>query len=89
LHSKKAKVHEQVLNLTKKEFDLLLFFIGNKNKVISKASIAEHISGDLADMFDTHDFVYAHVKNLKKKLNEAAYGKYIKTVYGTGYKWEV
>jgi DNA-binding response OmpR family regulator len=89
LHSKKAKVHEQVLNLTKKEFDLLLFFIGNKNKVISKASIAEHISGDLADMFDNHDFVYAHVKNLKKKLNEAAYGKYIKTVYGTGYKWEV
>ena len=77
------------LNLTKKEYELLLFFIGNKNRVISKSALAEHLSGDIADMFDNFDFVYAHVKNLKKKLAEAGCNNYIKTIYGTGYKWEI
>ncbi|WP_316929289.1 helix-turn-helix domain-containing protein [Cyclobacterium qasimii] len=53
-----------------------------------KSALAEHLSGDVADMFDSFDFVYAHVKNLKKKLNEQNYGGYLKTIYGTGYKWE-
>lgn len=74
--------------LTKKEYDLLLFFIGNKNRVLSKSALAEHLSGDFADMFDSHDFVYAHVKNLKKKLKEAGCREMIKTIYGTGYRWE-
>ncbi|MBS1763357.1 MAG: response regulator transcription factor [Bacteroidetes bacterium] len=88
LLGKTVKVNEIEISLTKKELDLLLFFIGNKNRVISKSALAEHLSGDIADMFDNHDFVYAHVKNLKKKLTEANYGNYIKTIYGTGYKWE-
>ena len=75
--------------LTKKEYDLLLFFVGNKNKVLSKRALAEHLSGDFADMFDNHDFVYAHVKNLKRKLKESNYGDYVKTIYATGYKWEI
>ncbi len=75
--------------LTKKEYDLLLFFVGNKNKVLSKSALAEHLSGDFADMFDNHDFVYAHVKNLKRKLKESNYGDYVKTIYATGYKWEI
>ena len=89
LLGKTVKVNEVEVNLTKKEYEVLLLFIGNKNRVISKAAIAEHISGDIADMFDNHDFVYAHVKNLKRKLMEAGYCNYIKTIYGTGYKWEV
>lgn len=88
LLGKTVKVSDIEINLTKKEIDLLLFFIGNKNRVLSKSALAEHLSGDIADMFDNHDFVYAHVKNLKKKLTEAGYGNYIKTIYGTGYKWE-
>lgn len=88
LLSKTITVNGEVVVLTKKELDLLLFFIGNKNRVIAKSALAEHLSGDIADMFDNHDFVYAHVKNLKKKLNEAGYGNYLKTIYGTGYKWE-
>ncbi|MGG7664445.1 response regulator transcription factor [Dyadobacter sp. BHUBP1] len=88
LLSKTITVHGQAVVLTKKELDLLLFFIGNKNRVIAKSALAEHLSGDIADMFDNHDFVYAHVKNLKKKLSEAGYGNYLKTIYGTGYKWE-
>lgn len=89
LLGKTVKVNDSEVSLTKKELDLLLFFIGNKNRVISKSALAEHLSGDIADMFDNHDFVYAHVKNLKKKLTEAGYDNYIKTIYGTGYKWEI
>lgn len=84
---KRVKVNEQVVDLTKKEIDLLLFLVGNQNKVLSKAALAEHLSGDMADMLDNHGFVYAHVKNLKKKLSEAGCDDYIKTVYGLGYKW--
>jgi len=88
LLSKSVSVNKKGLQLTKKEFNLLLLFIGNKNKVISKNAVAEHLSGDLADMMDNHDFVYAHVKNLKKKLTEANYGNHLTTIYGTGYKWQ-
>ncbi len=88
LLAKTVIVNDKPVVLTKKEFDLLMFFIGNKNKVISKSTLAEHLSGDIADMLDNHDFVYAHVKNLKKKLQDAGSHLYIKTVYGTGYKWE-
>ncbi|AZA73675.1 response regulator transcription factor [Chryseobacterium indoltheticum] len=87
LLAKTVMINDKNINLTKKEFDLLLYFIGNKNKVISKSTLAEHLSGDLADMLDSHDFVYAHVKNLKKKLYDAGCEHYLKTVYGTGYKW--
>jgi DNA-binding response OmpR family regulator len=88
LLAKTVAINDKAIILTKKEFDLLIYFIGNKNKVISKSTLAEHLSGDFADMLDNHDFVYAHVKNLKKKLYEAGCEHYLKTVYGTGYKWE-
>lgn len=88
LLSKTVTINNKTIFLTKKEFDLLIYFVGNKNKVISKSTLAEHLSGDFADMLDNHDFVYAHVKNLKKKLYEAGCEHYLKTVYGTGYKWE-
>ncbi|MEJ7557937.1 MAG: response regulator transcription factor [Pedobacter sp.] len=89
LLAKTVAVGPAVIALTKKEFELLIFFVGNKNKVISKSALAEHLSGDLADMLDNHDFIYAHIKNLKKKLSEAGSGHYLKTLYGNGYKWEV
>lgn len=88
LLAKTVQVNQQQILLTKKEYNLLLYFIGNSNRVLSKSNLAEHLSGDFAEMFDNHDFVYAHVKNLKKKLNDAGYANYLKTVYGTGYKWE-
>lgn len=88
LLAKIVKINNKTIFLTKKEFDLLIYFIGNRNKVISKSTLAEHLSGDFADMLDNHDFIYAHVKNLKKKLYDAGCEHYLKTVYGTGYKWE-
>ena len=86
--AKTVQVNSNTIDVTKKEIDLLLYLIGNENRVLSKAAIAEHLSGDMADMLDNHDFVYAHVKNLKKKLNDAGSGDYIKSVYGLGYKWK-
>jgi len=88
LLAKTVSSNGQIIALTKKEFGLLILFIGNKNRVLSKSTLAEHLSGDFADMLDNFDFVYAHVKNLKRKLNEAGCTQYLKTVYGTGYKWE-
>lgn len=85
--SKSVKVSGQNLDLTKTELDLLLYLISNENRVLSKGAIAEHLSGDMADMLDNHDFVYAHAKNLKNKLKRAGSKEYIKTVYGLGYKW--
>ncbi len=86
--SKTVLVKNKKLDVTKKEIDLLLYLIGNVNKVLSKSAIAEHLSGDMADMLDNHDFVYAHIKNLKKKLSDAGCGDHIKTIYGLGYKWQ-
>ena len=87
LLAKTATVNNLEMPLTRKEFDLLLYFVSNKNRVISKSALAEHISGDIANMFDNYDFVYAHIKNLKKKLGEAGCANYLKTLYGSGYKW--
>jgi len=87
LLSKAVKVNDTSVILTKSEFDLLLYLIGNKNRVVSKNAIAEHLSGDLADMLDNHNFVYAHIKNLKSKLGDAGCTNCIKTIYGTGYQW--
>jgi DNA-binding response OmpR family regulator len=86
--SKTVSVNGKKIDVTKTEFELLLFLTGNKNRVLSKSAIAEHLSGDMADMLDNFDFVYAHIKNLKNKLKHAGSPDYIKTVYGLGYKWQ-
>ena len=75
------------LNLTKSEYELLLFLIENRHRVISKSALAEHLSGDVADMMADFNFIYAHIKNLKSKLAEAGAIDCIKTYYGAGYKW--
>lgn len=82
-------VHDVLVDLTQKEFDLLLFFLTNKNRVITKQSIAEHLWGDYVDAYDSFDFVYQHIKNLRKKIMSAGGADYIRTVYGLGYKFMV
>jgi DNA-binding response OmpR family regulator len=88
IHQLLAKVKDQVLDLTKKEFDLLLFFITNKNRVLGKQAIAQHLWGDYTDELANFDFVYQHVKNLRKKITAAGGKDYISTVYGIGYKFD-
>ncbi|HET6990982.1 MAG TPA: response regulator transcription factor [Bacteroidia bacterium] len=80
-------VKKKSISLTKKEFDLLVFFVSNKNRVITKESIAEHLWGDDMDMADSYDFIYSHIKNLRKKLIDNGAADYIHTVYGAGYKF--
>lgn len=75
------------LDLTKTEYDLLLFLIENRRRVVSKSALAEHLNGDVAYMMDDFNFVYAHIKNLKAKLADAGQEDCIKTYYGAGYKW--
>lgn len=82
-----ARIHDKVLDLTPKEFDLLLYFVINKNRVLTRQSIAEHLWGDHIDNLANVDFVYQHVKNLRKKIDQARGEDYIETVYGLGYKF--
>lgn len=82
----KVTVNNSELVLTKKEYDLLIFFVVNKNRVVTKESLAEHLWGDEMDTADSFDFIYSHIKNLRKKLVAGGGKDYIRTVYGIGYK---
>jgi DNA-binding response OmpR family regulator len=82
-----VRINGAVLEVTRKEFDLLLYFIVNKNRVLSRQSIAAHLWGDYTDDLANFDFVYQHVKNLRKKIAAANGTDYIGTVYGIGYKF--
>ncbi len=82
--SKSVFINETAIDLTRKEYDLLVFFITNEGRVLSKEIIAEHLWGDHSDMLDNFDFIYVHMNNLRKKLT-ASGAKYIKTAYGSGY----
>ncbi len=86
-NAKIAFYTDSPLDLTKKEFELLLYFVANKRRVISKNAIAEHLWGDEMDVADNYDFIYTHIKNLRKKLMEKHCADYIKSVYGMGYKF--
>ena len=83
--SKVVTVSDTSITLTKKEYELLIYFISNKKKVISKDAIARHLWGD--DMAGNFDFIYTHIKNLRKKLADAGEADYIKSIYGMGYKF--
>jgi len=85
--SRSVIIKGNAIILTKKEYDLLLFFIINKNRVLTKEAIAEHLWEDSIDMADTYDFIYTHLNNLRKKIRAAGGADYIKTLYGMGYKF--
>lgn len=84
-----VKINNEPVYLTTKEYNLLLFLIMNKNRVVSKNTIAEHLWGDNSDQLDSHDFVYVHLRNLRKKLNEKGCTDYVQTIYGIGYNFKV
>lgn len=88
LDERKVTATGTVLQLTKKEYNILLFLARNRNRVVTKDSIAEHLWGDYMDSAVSFDFIYAHVKNLRKKLVDHGCGDFLKTVYGIGYKFE-
>lgn len=88
LHNRLIKSGTKNIELTRSEYDILLYFVSNKNRVLTKESIAEHIWGDNMDMADSFDFIYSHIKNLRKKLKDNGIENPIKVVYGIGYRYE-
>ena len=85
--SKTVLVHNKPITLTGKEYQLLLYFIANQHRVVTKSALAGHLWGDEYDQAGSYDFIYTHIKNLLKKMLEAGGEDYIKTVYGTGYRF--
>lgn len=86
--TKTVLVNNNPIDLTPKELNLLLYFVSNRGKVISKNAIAEHLWGDEMYMADNFDFLYSHIKNLRKKLSDAGCTSYIQSVYSMGYKFK-
>ncbi len=85
----KVFVNEAEIKLTPKEYELLVYFVTNKNRVLSKSSICEYLIGEQSDWMDSFDLIYTHLKNLRKKLIKGGANDYIKTIYGVGYSFEV
>jgi len=83
---KSVQTEKGVLDLTRKEYELLLYFISNQKRVLTKEAIIEHLWGTDAGM-SNYDFIYAHIKNLRRKIMAAGCPDYIKAVYGMGYKF--
>ena len=86
LEERSVLVNGQELELNRKEFDILVFLVLNKNRIASKAAIAENIWGDYIEQADDYDFIYSQIKNLRKKLHKSNAMVDINTIYGVGYK---
>ena len=87
LQSRRVSVNGKEIPLLKKEFDILLYFMQRPGHIVDKAILAEAVWGDHIDMVDNFQFVYAQIKNLRKKISEAGGDMNIKAVYGFGYKF--
>ena len=81
-----VKVGGKTLDVSRKEFDILHYLISRPDRVVSKEALAEAVWGDYIDQSDNLDFIYAHMKNLRKRLKAASADIELKTVYGFGYK---
>lgn len=86
-NSRTVYVHGVEVPLSKKEYDLLIYFVSNVDIALTKSSMAEHLWGDNMDAADSFDILYSHVKNLRRKLTEKGAKDYIQTIYGIGYKF--
>ena len=82
-------INDSDVELTNTEFNLLLYFTSNKNRVLSKTNLAEYMSSKYFDYGFSDDVIYGHIKNLKKKLEKSGAPDYIKNIYGVGYKFTV
>jgi len=80
-------VKEKQIELTRKEHELLLYLMANRNRVITKESIADFLWGDYGGGYGSYDFIYTHLKNLRRKLVDAGCPDYIQNIYGVGYKF--
>jgi DNA-binding response OmpR family regulator len=84
--AKEVAVKNEPVELTRKEYELLLYFISNQRRVISKNALVAHLWSHEMGTGESIDFIYTHIKNLRKKLQEKGCGDYIRSLYGMGYK---
>ena len=84
--AKEVKVKEDPVELTRKEYELLVYFLSNQRKVISKNALISHLWSQEMGTGESADIIYTHIKNLRKKLSEKGCGDYIRSLYGMGYK---
>ena len=87
IDSGEVLVNEKLIDLTRKEYEILLYFMVNRNKLITRESIAEHVWGDNISYADNFDFIYSHIKNLRKKIDLNKGKNYLHNIYGIGYKF--
>lgn len=80
------RIGEAVVPLARKEYDILLYLLTNKNRLVSKTALAEHVWGDQVDEADSFEFIYSQIKNLRKKLKTHQAEAEIQAIYGIGYK---
>lgn len=85
--AQRVTVDGKAVDLTEKEYQLLEYFITNRGRVLTKAAIAAHVWGDEYEQVSHFDFIYTHIKNLRKKMIDAGSDDYIKTVHGVGYRF--
>jgi DNA-binding response OmpR family regulator len=85
--AKAVSVHDRPIVLTRKEFDLLYYLASNRNQVVSKSAIADHLSDSSNPHHYNFGFIYSQMKNLKRKLAAAGSKDHIQSVYGMGYKF--
>lgn len=86
LENRALEINNEEVPLNRKEYDILMYLIANKTRLVTKAALAEHVWGDHIDQADSFDFIYSQIKNLRKKLEKASIN--IEAVYGVGYKLE-
>ena len=86
-NARTARINDSEIILTPREYDLLLFFLINRNRVLTKEAIVEHLWPDQVEMTAALDFIYTHLNHLRKKIRQAGGADYIRTIYGTGYKF--
>jgi DNA-binding response OmpR family regulator len=87
--TRECLIGDKTIDLTKKEFDLLLYLMANRNRVITKESIGDYLWGEYGGGYGSYDFVYTHLKNLRRKIVETGCPDYIRNIYGVGYKFSL
>lgn len=86
LDKRLVSINDTPVELNRKEFDILTYFLANKNRLVSKTALAEHVWGDQIDEADSYEFIYSQIKNLRKKLKTHGSEVEIQAIYGIGYK---
>jgi DNA-binding response OmpR family regulator len=83
--SREVTIGDNAVELTAREFSILEFLLYNKNRAVSRFSLAEHVWGDAFDPFSMSNFMDVHIKNLRRKIGDSGHGTIIRTIRGVGY----